>query len=686
MTNFRRDWTSQYTENWMRSLQHLVGIPHLRALEIGCFEGRSACWFVDHILTGEGSRLDCVDPWSNAMSEVERRFDHNTADRPGKIDKHRVTSFDWLIAQNARKSPPQYDFIYLDGDHRASNVLSDLVLSWPLLRPGGILICDDYLLKKAGQEPKQAIDRFFDCRRDWKPVHRGYQWIVRKSVGVEALVVSVDYNDYLKHTLPMLVRHVDEVVVVTTPEDRQTADVVRQTSFARLATTDRFNRDGECFNKGAAINVGLEQLSRSSWILLADADIVVNQSIPLPRRRDVICGAIRRRVTGRDQFKSTLANGIDQLPAIKPVRLRDGYVPSGYFQLWHWPTCPQWMPESSDDASRSDIDLARRWNPQDRILLPEFEVLHLETADVRRSANWRGRITERFGDAEDKPTKNRVTQSGEGNSNGILTAANSRYWPVLRLQVQATIEMGVPLAVVDHGLTGNQRRWLRQQGVLLPEIPMPRDWDQLGKGKQEIEPVSAREAWIKPWICKQSPFQKTIWIDADAVPLRGVHRMYELLDQGPWLTLESWVTDQSARQMYEPLLHAALGQLPPRFENAHRINTGVFGFDRDDQWLSEWWQMCLTLTSDKQLLRRCRLRDQAALVATLCVGESTIQMPRIMLDRGLNWPVNGCNAARRMRRKRYAWRDKNLLTQIQLDHPEVSVVHWMGTPKPWQMN
>ena len=38
-----------------------------------------------------------------------------------------------------------YDFIYIDGDHTNEGVFIDSVLSFPLLKNGGIIIFDDYL-------------------------------------------------------------------------------------------------------------------------------------------------------------------------------------------------------------------------------------------------------------------------------------------------------------------------------------------------------------------------------------------------------------------------------------------------------------------------------------------------------------------------------------------------------------
>jgi predicted O-methyltransferase YrrM len=53
---------------------------------------------------------------------------------------YRTTSSSYLPIPNNE----EFDIIYIDGSHRAKDVLQDSVLAWPLLRPGGILIWDDY--------------------------------------------------------------------------------------------------------------------------------------------------------------------------------------------------------------------------------------------------------------------------------------------------------------------------------------------------------------------------------------------------------------------------------------------------------------------------------------------------------------------------------------------------------------
>ena len=60
-----------------------------------------------------------------------------------KIDFVSATS-DQYFEQNPDK---KYDFIYIDGSHKAEEVLDDCVSSWKILNKGGLLILDDFFWK-----------------------------------------------------------------------------------------------------------------------------------------------------------------------------------------------------------------------------------------------------------------------------------------------------------------------------------------------------------------------------------------------------------------------------------------------------------------------------------------------------------------------------------------------------------
>jgi predicted O-methyltransferase YrrM len=188
---FTFDWVAPHASAWESDLAHLKGKPNIRGLEIGCFEGQSACWWLDNILTDPTSRLTCVDPFAIPMDSTllryfERYFDHNVA---ASGAGERVTKLVGSSQVILRTLPPaHFDFVYVDGSHRVGDVLQDAVLAWTVLRPGGTAMFDDYDLVDDVAEglfaraPGRALDAFVTIlggsatvmRRDW-------QLILRKS-------------------------------------------------------------------------------------------------------------------------------------------------------------------------------------------------------------------------------------------------------------------------------------------------------------------------------------------------------------------------------------------------------------------------------------------------------------------------------------------------------------------------
>jgi len=138
-----------------------------RILEIGSFEGYSACWFLEMI---PNATVECVDPFNAECAlrgelheDYEERFDENTKEYDGRIKKIKSLSTDFF-----RKTQEVncYDIIYIDGDHYGDQVLEDAVNAYPLLKRDGILIFDDYLCspdKPPSERPQVAIDSFLAC-------------------------------------------------------------------------------------------------------------------------------------------------------------------------------------------------------------------------------------------------------------------------------------------------------------------------------------------------------------------------------------------------------------------------------------------------------------------------------------------------------------------------------------------
>jgi hypothetical protein len=177
---FSSDWFTYHIPIWQRFLTEFKDKADVRYLEIGVLEGRSALWVLENILTHPSARLTAVDIFPD---DLQDRFVANI-DKSGFRDK--VEIFKGKSQEKLRELPlASYDLIYIDGSHRAKHVFLDAALSWDLLKPGGVLIFDDYLWNTelpSDLIPKGAIDTFLMAFGDEiQLLHREDQVVLRKS-------------------------------------------------------------------------------------------------------------------------------------------------------------------------------------------------------------------------------------------------------------------------------------------------------------------------------------------------------------------------------------------------------------------------------------------------------------------------------------------------------------------------
>jgi predicted O-methyltransferase YrrM len=177
---FTQDVFTSRIPLWQELLGPLAGRSQLKFLEVGSFEGRSAVWLLDNVLTHPTATIACIDPWYGA--DTERRFDRNVvaSGRSNQVRKVKSASHRMLPHFPERS----LDFVYIDGSHEGADVLLDGMLALLLLKSGGLLVFDDYPLEPpAGTRhhpPQPAIDAFL-ALNDWRltEVHRGWQIAVR---------------------------------------------------------------------------------------------------------------------------------------------------------------------------------------------------------------------------------------------------------------------------------------------------------------------------------------------------------------------------------------------------------------------------------------------------------------------------------------------------------------------------
>lgn len=187
---FSFDWFSENVPRWTEWFDGLKGQPDLSVLEVGCFEGQATCWLLDHVLTGRNSRITVVDSFQGghdhaahgiSFAQTEATFRANIAMHASRVDVIKGLSQEVL-----RRLAGPFDVVYIDGSHVAADVLEDAVLGFRLLKPGGLLIFDDYewdAYPDPALNPRLAIDAFLEVYRGhYELVGRGYQVAIRKNL------------------------------------------------------------------------------------------------------------------------------------------------------------------------------------------------------------------------------------------------------------------------------------------------------------------------------------------------------------------------------------------------------------------------------------------------------------------------------------------------------------------------
>lgn len=199
---FTRDWFASWGGRLEPFFKHLPvgGTDEIHILEIGSFEGKSTVWFIENLLNtrDEKSTITCIDPWMNyyqndnsfesykpstktasgidyASGDVKKRFIHNINQTGKQNQINIIQGLSHLeLPKLFETDLEKYDVIFVDGNHTTPFVLTDGLMSWYLLKKGGVMIFDDYKweenTKPPTQRPQLAVDSFVKCFGDYLEV------------------------------------------------------------------------------------------------------------------------------------------------------------------------------------------------------------------------------------------------------------------------------------------------------------------------------------------------------------------------------------------------------------------------------------------------------------------------------------------------------------------------------------
>lgn len=229
---------------------------------------------------------------------------------------------------------------------------------------------------------------------------------------IEAVITCHNYSDFLAHTLPENLQHLDGVVIVTSKEDKETQRLCNRLGVQCVDTNVFFER-GDAFSKGRGINLGLSHLRHDDWMLHLDADIL------LPHRFRSMLGHAKldqKNIYGCDRvntknYEHWMAHKGKTVPQFthgclvntpgeftigsRLIHAAYGYTPLGFFQLFH-SSSKRRYPTNQGSAEHTDVLFSIQWDREHRILLPEIFVFHLESEQGPMGLNWSGRRSRRF--------------------------------------------------------------------------------------------------------------------------------------------------------------------------------------------------------------------------------------------------------------------------------------------------
>jgi hypothetical protein len=183
----------------------LLGGPPTLGIEVGSYVGHGACRLGEFVKQHHGVLL-CVDTWCGDVNMwLGQAFASTMGKQDGNPDLYhhfmrrimahgledtiipvRVSSV--VAARMFRVMGYQFDFVYLDSAHEAGETFLEMNLYFDLLRPGGVLLGDDFGLFPAVNYDVRKFLEFKNLKAQILPDRE--TWIIHKPAQTQVLSPS----------------------------------------------------------------------------------------------------------------------------------------------------------------------------------------------------------------------------------------------------------------------------------------------------------------------------------------------------------------------------------------------------------------------------------------------------------------------------------------------------------------
>jgi len=196
------NWTNDLPNNTRHIFENVLNMfkdyREIDILEIGTYTGTSV---IEMLKILPNATASVIDRWEDYDEEndgkkigilkaikendAEKVFYSNLAvyDMEGRVSAYKGSSIDSLMRMV--RDYKLFDFIYVDASHKCLDCFVDMVLSWPLLKRGGVLGVDDYLYNMSSKDvldsPYQGVNRFLELYdKEYEIIHKGYRVFLKK--------------------------------------------------------------------------------------------------------------------------------------------------------------------------------------------------------------------------------------------------------------------------------------------------------------------------------------------------------------------------------------------------------------------------------------------------------------------------------------------------------------------------
>jgi hypothetical protein len=188
---------------------------------------------------------------------------------------------------------------------------------------------------------------------------------------LDVVIVSVNYNDYLKISLENNTKIFDNITVVTSEDDIKCQEICK-TYGVNCVICDDILKDG-IINKSMGLNKGINSLNNPDWILILDGDIIVSNKIETQNLDYKNLYTNSRWIIEDINLYNEYKSGNKKLSDFRFEKDKG----IGFFQLFNWRSKKSY-PDSNwgrySESTWSDITFKKGFKKVDSLNL---EVIHL---------------------------------------------------------------------------------------------------------------------------------------------------------------------------------------------------------------------------------------------------------------------------------------------------------------------